>query len=128
MKKEDVHFGEFLSSEPNYDAAFEHLRRSVSAICREGRNVDAYYIGKASGPEPIWAIKRRFDDVKIKYMFTEDWALYESSCRHTVDELESALNIHYKDVDKKRFKVEGTSGGAPSYQLKHYIYLCLRRN
>lgn len=128
MREFEVQFGEFLSNEPNFEAALEHLRRSISAICRTDRGVTAYYIGKTSGVNPTDAIYGRYDKEKLREEFTEDWALYESPCAKTVKQLEKTLNEHYMKVDVKRCTNKGKgSAGRRSKQPKHYIYLALRR-
>lgn len=128
MSEFEIQFGEFLSDEPNFDAALSHLKRSISAICRSDRGIAAYYIGKASGVEPIGAIYRRYNGKKTSNMFTEDWALYESHCDNTVGMLEDALISYYMRIDPRRCTNEGTgSAGRPSDQPRHYIYLVTRR-
>ncbi|MCB1909397.1 MAG: hypothetical protein KDH15_18695 [Rhodocyclaceae bacterium] len=125
----EVQFGEFLAEELPYREALEHLKRSIAAIVREDRGVTAFYIGKGSGTNPIDAIYRRYDRSKHAEEFTEDWALYASPCARTVSDLEGRLNDYFMKRDPKRCTNEGKgSGGAPSAQPTHYIYLALRRH
>lgn len=124
-----VEFGEFLDTETDFDAALEHLKRSISAIVREDRQVTRYYIGKASGTSAVAAIYRRYDDKKTANALTEDWALYESPSAHSVAALEDALNDYFMKKHPHRCCNTGKgSAGRPSQQPKHYIYLCLARD
>ncbi|OMH39689.1 hypothetical protein [Motiliproteus sp. MSK22-1] len=129
MNQFDVQFGEFLSTAVDYDVALEHLKRSISAICRSGRGVTYYYIGKGSGSNATQAIYRRYKNKKTDWELTEDWALFESTSEHLVSELESTLNDHYMRNDPNRcLNTGGGSAGRPSSQPNHYIYLALRRH
>ena len=129
MKEIEVQFGEFLSTEQDFVKALEHLKRSISAICRRGRGVTKFYIGKGSGSNAIEAIYRRYDNKKTEWELTEDWALFESSSKHLVEELESTLNEHFMRNDPKRCLNSGKgSAGRISMQAKHYIYLALKRH
>lgn len=129
MEEIEVQFGEFLSTESDYKTALQHLKRSISAICRNGRGVTSYYIGKGSGLNAIDAIYRRYKDKKTDWELTEDWALFESISEHLVSELEETLNEHYMRNDPSRCLNSGKgSAGRPSSQPNHYIYLALRRH
>ena len=129
MGQFEVQFGEFLSTAVDFDGALEHLKRSISAICRQGRGVTCYYIGKGSGSDATEAIYRRYDDKKTNWELTEDWALFESISKHLVSELEETLNEHYMRNDPQRCLNSGKGpAGRPSSQAKHYIYLALRRH
>lgn len=86
MNSFQVIFGEFLFTESNFDTALEHLKRSISAICREGRNVTYFYLGKGSGSNGTEAAYRRFDDKKTNWELTEVWALYESRSKYLIKE------------------------------------------
>ena len=129
MKEFEAVFGEFLSTDHDFNRALEHLKRSISAICRRGRGVTYYYIGKGSGSNATEAIYRRYTNKKTNWELTEDWALFESRSKHLVSRLEERINEHYIKNDPQRCLNAGTgSAGRPSSKSKHYIYLALRRH
>ena len=125
----EVAFGEFLGAEQNFETALEHMKRSISAICRRGRGVTKFYIGKGSGSTAVEAIYRRYKDKKKSWELTEDWALFESNSSHLVSLLEDAIVEYYMRNDPNRCLNSGKgSAGRPSSKSKHYIYLALRRH
>ncbi|MBN7820539.1 hypothetical protein [Bowmanella yangjiangensis] len=129
MNNLKVEFGEFLKAGKNFDELLEHLKRSISAICREGRGVTKFYIGKASGTNATDAIYRRYDSKKSEWELTEVWALFESNCSYLINNLESNLNEHYiKNAPDRCLNTGKGSAGRISAQPKVYIYLSLKRH
>ena len=136
----EVQFGEFLSY-GGYPEALEHLTRSIAAICRQDRRVSKFYIGKASGRDPISAIEGRYDDVKTFHEFTEDWALFQSENSDLVIRLEVALirrfkgkhSAKYEPLPNRLFKADprcvnvSFARAQPAAQPLHFIYLALKR-
>jgi hypothetical protein len=140
MSEYEVEFGEFLSY-GGYSEALEHLTRSIAAICRRDRGVTKFYIGKASGHDPTTAIEGRYDHVKVKHQFTEDWALFQSENSDLVIRLEVALIRRFKGAPSAKYETLPNrafyddprcvnisfSRSQPAAQPLHFIYLALKR-
>lgn len=141
MSEYEVEFGEFLSF-GGYAEALEHLTRSIAAICRRDRGVTKFYIGKASGHDPVTAIEGRYDKVKIEHQFTEDWALFQSENSELVIHLEVALirrfkgrpSAKYETLPNRVFRDDprcvniSFSRSQHAAQPLHFIYLALKRD
>lgn len=76
---------EFYAWPGGLSDAITHLRRSIPAFCRSDREVNAYYIGIASGVHFENALARRFDDYKrdagVNRMICIYYTSSESFCR-----------------------------------------------
>ncbi|MEO0820229.1 MAG: hypothetical protein AAF074_07350 [Pseudomonadota bacterium] len=102
------------------------LIRSVTQICREGRNVSGHYVGIASGVDYWQALTRRVDDYKLDCGVTRVYLLYESSTEQYTRQLETQLESHFSEVSPDRsLNRTGGGGGRPSAGPKYFLYLAV---
>ena len=105
------------------------LIRSVAQICREGRGVEKFYIGIASGNNHYDALKRRYDQKKAAAGTTHMYLLYQSRTEANTKRLESALIHYFKEAwpDEGNWNDAPGKEGRPTAQPFCYLYVALTK-
>jgi len=108
---------------------YPSLVRSVSAICRVDRSVGSFYIGVASGPDHLTALKRRIDTKKIERMVSTMYLLYRSSSEYNTRSLENWLIEHYRSIkpDARLWNSAAGGGGRWGTGPHFFLYLAASR-
>jgi len=104
------------------------LRRSVAAICRADRDVMAWYIGIASGPDHWSALTRRIDSYKLSVGINRVYLLYQSGSEANTRRLEADLEREFRERSHlPTLNRVGGGGGRPSGGPLYFLYLGVRR-
>lgn len=111
-----------------HSAILPTLRRSFSAICREGRGVNAWYIGVASGTDYWTALKRRIDNYKLSVGINRVYLMYQSSSEKNTRSLERILEREFRDHNRiPTLNRKGGGGGRYSAGPFYFVYLAVNR-
>ena len=109
--------------------AAEILRRSIPQYCRTDRHIEKYYIGIASGAEPVQALKNRMDKKKVDWEINRMIALYQSRSRQNTQEVEDTLIRILKNLHDDRLLNERAGrAGRPSRGPLFFLYLAQIKN
>lgn len=105
------------------------LIRSVSAITRADRPVFLFYVGVASGPDYLSALKRRIDDKKLSYHTSRMYLMYESGSETNTRALEAELVRYFQEIkaDDRLWNGTGGGGGRRGSGPYYYLYLATSR-
>ncbi len=101
------------------------LKKSISNTVRV-KDVEAFYIGVASGVEYKSALKTRYDDYKKGWGCNEIWNLYSSTSKPNTLSLERQLVDHYWEFEGFQNRISGGGGGTTS-KRGNFLYLALAR-
>ena len=105
----------------------ESLTRAVAAYIRSDgprSSVTRVYIGIASGPDAVSAMKRRYDDYKFDEGINEMVAIYESTSQDFARAVEADLEKIFREQLVNR---TGGGGGRDSQGPNFYVYLAMRK-
>ena len=126
----DEHHGVIITNEHFTGHAsdiYPTLIRSIAGIIREGSQTAFYYIGIASGPDYLSALKRRIDSKKLNYGVTRMYLLYASTSERYTRDLEDRLIERFADVDAewRLWNSAPGGGGRPSGGPQYFLYLAV---
>ena len=108
-------------------AVLNPLVRKISAVCRQDRTVQNFYIGIASGVDYERALARRVDNYKELNGISEMILLYQSSSQRFCREVESYLIEYFLERNLNIVNRRGGRAGRPTSQPYSYVYLAVSR-
>ena len=137
MKAREPEYEVDISAGDNSRDVLDKLERTVKRLTQDDPTVRQFYIGIASGPDPKFAMQRRYDDKKRAWGITHMIAIYRSRDQPLCRYVEGCLEQFFQHVNQVMVTMDGEppdilngcagGGGRNSSQPWHYVYVAVER-